>query len=88
MIYPHAKEYLLDDLKRKAERAVDDRKTETEFTIETTAFLRRVENSMRGLGDETTDNYTAFALFLGKACATFGRLDTIRRIKEGITHGT
>lgn len=88
MIYPHAKEYLLEDLKRKAVRAVEERKTETEFTIEITAFLRRVENSMRGLGDETTDNYTAFALFLGKACATFGRFVTIRRIKEGILHGT
>lgn len=88
MIYPRAREYLLDDLKRKAERAVDERKTESEFTIEIAGFLRRVENSMRGLGDETTSNDEAFTLFLGKACATFGRFDTIRKIKEGILRGT
>ena len=88
MIYPVAREYLLDVLKRRAEQAVDAHKTETEFTLEIAAFLRREENALCGLGDETTDNYTAFALFLGKACATFGRLDTIRRIKEGVLHGT
>ena len=88
MIYPHAKECLLDIIKRKAERAVEERKTETEFIMAITAYLRIVENGTQGLGDETTDNYTAFALFLGKACATFGRFDTIRRIKEGILHGT
>lgn len=88
MIYPIAREYLLDVLKRRAEKAVEAHKTETEFTLEIAAFLRREENALHGLGDETTDNYTAFALFLGKACTTFGRLDTIRRIKEGILHGT
>lgn len=88
MIYPNAKEYLLDVLKRRAQKAVDAHKTETEFTLEIAAFLRREENALGGLGDETTGNYEAFALFLGKACATFGRLDTIRRIKEGILHGT
>ena len=88
MIYPHAREYLLDTLKKKAEMAVEYRITETDFIKEITAFLRRTENSLHGLGDETTDNYTAFALFLGKACSTFGRLDAIRRIKEGILHGT
>lgn len=88
MIYPNAKEYLLDVLKRRAQKAVDAHKTETEFTLEIAALLRREENALCGLGDETTDNYTAFALFLGKACATFGRLDTIRRIKDGILHET
>lgn len=88
MIYPCAKEYLLHELKRRASVAVEHSKTETEFTLEIAAFLRREENALGGLGDETTGNYEAFALFLGKACATFGRLDTMRRIKEGILHGT
>ena len=88
MIYPHAREYLLGMLTARAQRAVEAHKTETEFTLEIAALLRREENALCGLGDETTDNYTAFALFLGKACATFGRLDTIRRIKDGISHGT
>lgn len=88
MIYPNAKEYLLDILKRRASIAVEQRKTETEFTLEIAAFLRREENTLGGLGDETTGNYEAFALFLGKACTTFGRLETIRRIKEGVLHGT
>ena len=88
MIYPHAKECLLDILTKRAEKAVDLHIIETDFIREITEYLRNLENKLHGLGDETADNYTAFALFLGKACATFGRLDTIRRIKEGILHGT
>ena len=81
MIYPNARAYLLDLLKRRASKAVEQRKTVTEFTLEIAALLRREENALGGLGDETTGNYEAFALFLGFACATFGRLDTIEKIK-------
>ena len=87
MIYPRAKEYLKTVLTKKAEMAVEMRVTETDFTKEIFAYLRNTENSLNGLGDEDTGNYENFCLFLGYACTTYGRLDAIRRIKEGILHG-
>lgn len=87
MIYPRAKEYLKTVLTKKAEQAVEMRITETDFTKEIFAYLRNTENSLNGLGDEDTGNYEGFSLFLGYACTTYGRLDAIRRIKEGILHG-
>lgn len=85
MIYPHAKEYLSYLLRVKAKEAVEMRITEKDFIKDIYAFLRRTENRLDGLGDETTNNYEAFALFLGCAGIYFGRLEAIRRIKDGNT---
>lgn len=86
MIFPYASDYLLDQLKKKAEEAVENRMPETVFIREITAYLRRVENSVQGFGNDAISNYDAFALFLGKACSTYGHLDAFRRLKEGILH--